>query len=73
MYTSLSLSLYIYIYIYISIDRYEMVALQAGVKQMNANPKILLREDRKGTNGVGTNGVTANFMFFDRRTFWVLR
>ena len=22
--------------------------------------------DRKGTNGAGTNGVTANFMFFDR-------
>ncbi len=27
---------------------------------------------RKGTNGVSTNGVTANFMFFDRGTFWVL-
>ena len=26
---------------------------------------------RKGTNGVSTNGVTANFMFFDRGTFWV--
>ena len=26
----------------------------------------------KGTNGAGTNGVTANFMFFDRGTFWVL-
>ena len=26
---------------------------------------------RKGTNGVSTNGVTANFMFFDRRPFWV--
>ena len=26
---------------------------------------------RKGTNGVSTNGVTANFMFFDW-TFWVL-
>ena len=28
--------------------------------------------DRKGTNGVSTNGVTAIFMFFDRGTFWVL-
>ena len=27
---------------------------------------------RKGTNGVSTNGVTANFLFFDRGTFWVL-
>ena len=31
------------------------------------------RTDRKGTNGVSTNGVTANCMFlFDRGTFWVL-
>ena len=27
---------------------------------------------RKGTNGVSANGVTANFMLFDRGTFWVL-
>ena len=27
---------------------------------------------RKGTNGVSTNGVAANFIFFDRGTFWVL-
>ena len=27
---------------------------------------------RKGTNGFGTNGVTANLMFFDTGTFWVL-
>ena len=27
---------------------------------------------RKGTNGVSTNVVTANVMFFDRGTFWVL-
>ena len=30
------------------------------------------RLSRKGTNGVSTNGVTANFFFFDRGTFWVL-
>ena len=30
------------------------------------------RLHRKGTNGVSTNEVTANFMFFDRGTFWVL-
>ena len=27
---------------------------------------------RKRTNGVSTNGVTADFMFFDRGTFWIL-
>ena len=27
---------------------------------------------RKGTDGVSTNGVIANFVFFDRGTFWVL-
>ena len=27
---------------------------------------------RKGTNGVSSNGVTANFIFFDRGTFGVL-
>ena len=31
-----------------------------------------LRRFRKGTNGVSTNGITANFMFFDRGTFGVL-
>ena len=29
-------------------------------------------EDRKGTSGVSSNGITAKFMFFDRGTFWVL-
>ena len=27
---------------------------------------------RKGTNGVSTNGVTANIIFFETGTFWVL-
>ena len=27
---------------------------------------------RRGTNGIGTNGVTANLLFFDRGAFWVL-
>ena len=34
-----------------------------------SNPE---RSDRKGTNGVSANGVTAIFMFFDREKFWVL-
>ena len=28
--------------------------------------------DRKGTNGVSANGVTAFFLFFGRGTFWIL-
>ena len=36
-----------------------------------ARPR-LARETRKGANGVGTDGVTANFMVFDRGTFRVL-
>ena len=39
---------------------------------MPFNVEIEIRNIRKGTNGVSTNGVTANFMFFDRGTFWVL-
>ena len=31
-----------------------------------------IRGVRKGTNGVSTDGVTADFMFFDRGAFWVL-
>ena len=31
-----------------------------------------LHSSWKGTDGVSTNGVTAIFMIFDRRTFWVL-
>ena len=33
---------------------------------------LLRMSFRKGTNGVSTNGVTANFMFLDRGTFWAL-
>ena len=33
----------------------------------------LLDRTRKGTNGVGTHGAAANFMFFDRVAFWVLQ
>ena len=35
-------------------------------------PRAKLSKCQKGTNGVGTNGVIANFMFFDGGTFWVL-
>ena len=33
---------------------------------------IMMEAIRKGTNGVSTNGVTANLISFDRGTFWVL-
>ena len=32
----------------------------------------VIYEDRRGTNGVITNGVVANLRFFDRGAFWVL-
>ena len=38
----------------------------------NANNDNNDKFTRKGTTGVSTNGVTANLMFFDRGTFWVL-
>ena len=34
--------------------------------------EALARGDSERDNGVSTNGVTPNFMFFDRGTFWVL-
>ena len=40
--------------------------------QPAARGRTAMRGFRTGTNGVGTNGVTANYMFFDRGTFWVL-
>ena len=39
------------------------------------NPAAAVRRtptDRKGTNGVSANGVTAIFSLFDRGIFWVL-
>ena len=59
---SLSLSLYIYIYIYIYIcNIFPPAALSV--------PRGAQASDRKGTDGVSTNGVTANLVFFDRGTF----
>ena len=37
-----------------------------------ASPPSGLAGRRRGRDGVSTNGVTANFMFFDGGTFWVL-
>ena len=44
----------------------------ACTRSTPASPPAAPRRSRKGTNGVSTNGVTANLMFFDRGTFWVL-
>ena len=33
---------------------------------------LIVNDLWKGSNGVSTNGVAANFTFFDRGTFWVL-
>ena len=43
--------------------------LQRGLPRRAAR---VLHGDRKGTNGVSTNGVTANFIFVGRGTFGVL-
>ena len=46
-----------------------------GKRCLAARPRRRCAEPgppRKGTNGFGTNGVTANFSFFERGTFWVL-
>ena len=53
-----------------------IAARKGGEQGGTSNPPgfgaYKLRTIRKGTNGVSTNGVTANFMFFDRGTFRVL-
>ena len=59
IYLSLSLSLYIYIYIY-------------RHRESEREREREGERDRKGTNGVSTNGVTAVFMCFDRRCLLVL-
>ena len=41
-----------------------------GSPCVSASVQVL--STRKGTNGVSTIGVTPNFIFFDRGTFWVL-
>ena len=85
MYIYIYICIYIYIYIYIYII-YVCILLQEHglphcplrLQLQRRQPAELLRHEvhdvgvRKGTNGVSTNGVTANFKLFDRGTFWVL-
>ena len=44
----------------------------ALVTDQNDSDEADPRMRRKGANGVRANGATANFMFFDRGTLWVL-
>ena len=60
--------IYIYIYIYI----YNNIAKAEADAEELAGEIEELEGARKGTNGVSTIGVTANLMFSDRGTFWVL-
>ena len=51
----------VYIYIYIYIYMYLCISARSA-----------FNVSRKGTSGASTNGVTANYFVFDRRTSWVL-
>ena len=72
--------IYIYIYIYLFITR-RSPRSSAPSSTSSRSPSSWSGPSacgpspgcgfRKGTNWVITNGVTANFMFFDRGAFWV--
>ena len=52
---------------------YPHMSMMPGAAAAPSSEKVKdKKENRKGTNTVSTNGVTANFMFFKRGTFWVL-
>ena len=75
--SSLSLSIYIYIYIYthsevVPKEDQEPMSHQVCFNFCRTVKDMGFFGIRKGANGVSTNGATANFMFFDRGTFWVL-
>ena len=72
--------IYIYIYIVCKLSRFCLL------RRRNRSPRYLACQrplsegrgaaagataDRKGADGVSTNGITANSMFVDRGTFWV--
>ena len=75
--------IYIYIYVCIYLDIYIYISVCIYLGQQGPDPPGALRpgpvgdgrrrlSSEKGTNGVSTNGVTANFMVFDRVASWVL-
>ena len=57
---------------------YYLLSLEQAESRNDRRPgragleRLAVASARRGTNGVGPHGVTANFMFFDRWTFWVL-
>ena len=69
----MTICIYSYIYIYIHIHRYiyTHIHIDRPAGQPASRPEKRSK-DRKGTNGVSTNGVTANFMFVERGFFWLL-
>ena len=80
IYISISLSLYIYIYIYIYV-LYGYIFSPVPAPRFSANNFRNARPEKRrrswlvtwtGTTGVSTNGVTANFSFFDSGAFCVL-
>ena len=62
--------MYIYIYTYIGGRERREGPVQGG--GAGGGRRAHRAGHRKGTNGVSTNGVTANSVFLDRGTFWVL-
>ena len=57
---------YIYIYIHIQIHIYIQGPMSTSIGLLFPGQGSQYVGVRKGTNGVSTNGVTANFMVFDR-------
>ena len=81
MYITIYVYIYIYIYIYTHIGRCVYKCLHICIhaclytcqtRRPSLSPGARSREGgtRKGTNVVSTNGVTADFMLFDRGTFF---
>ena len=74
----LHMYIYIYIYIYIGVWKERASVLGVGhctggvrlsIQAIISSPNVAEHGLRKGTNGVSTNGVTANPMFIDRDPF----
>ena len=58
--------------VYVYVDAATEAELECNFDALNWKNLSFTRQARKGTNGVSTNGVTANVMLFDKGTFLVL-
>ena len=56
--------IYVYIYMYICMYTYTYIYIYILLVASTVVSSLDLRCTRKGTNGVSTNGVTANVCFF---------